>query len=131
MATDSRIERIDDAVIKLEKDMAVMTSSITTLSTSVNKMSGSIEDLVKLYGDQKLLKQEVEYVKESFKTELAESKNCRIQLWKDIVEVRERCISLEKDVLGNTFFAKHATKFGWLIVAGGVSFIFYMIRNFG
>ena len=130
MSTDSRIERVEDALIKLEKDMAVMTSSITTLSTSVSKMSGSIEDLVKLYGDQRLLKQEVEHVKESFKTELAEVKRCRTQLWEDVAEVRERCISLEKDVLGNAFFTKHATKFGWLIIAGGISFIFYMIRNF-
>ena len=131
MSGESRIERIEDAVIKLEKDMAVMTSSITNLTNSVSELSTSMKDLVKLNKDQELLKQEIDYAKSMFRSSLDESKKDRVEIWKYVSETKQKCLELEKEIMSNSFFTRNATKLGWLFVAAAVSAMFYVLKTAG
>jgi len=50
---------MDDRIAKIEKDLALLTQSVNTMAEGINKMQKSIEDLVALQTDTKVINEKL------------------------------------------------------------------------
>ena len=115
--SEDRVGRIENAVIKLEKDMAVMTKAITD-------MTSSVKTLADMRLETQLLKQDYEHQKKECDKVVGEIKQEFISFKSELKELKENTSK-------NTWAREITSKAGWLLIGGGVSFIFYMIQTYG
>jgi hypothetical protein len=115
---DNRIRRIEDAVVKLEKDLAVMSKAITD-------MSESVKILADMRIETQLLKQDYEHSKRECDSAVSEIK-------KNVIEIQGTLIQLEKAQQKNAIAASIAGKIAWALtsasITGVVALGFYFLR---
>lgn len=114
---DQRVRRIEEAVIKLEKDMAVMTKAITDLSDSV-------KTLADIRVETQLLKQDYEHSRKDCYNVVEKNKA-------DIEELRQELFDLSRETSRNTWVSEVISKTSWFAVGGMISFIFWLIQEGG
>jgi chromosome segregation ATPase len=113
----SRIQRIEDAVIKLERDMAVMSDAVT-------RTARAVETLAETRMETQLLRNDYEHAK----------KTCEVDIHEVKKELRSYSIELKnvRDAQRrNTWVANAAQWLGMTFIASAVSFIWWLLKTDG
>jgi capsule polysaccharide export protein KpsE/RkpR len=113
----SRVQRIEEAVIKLEKDMAVMSDAVT-------RTAKAVEVLADMRIENQLLRNDYEHLKDTCRGEVTEIKKELVTFSTELKTVRD----VQKR---NTMIADAGKWLGMTFIASGIAFIFWIIQTFG
>lgn len=122
----TRLDRIEQVVIKLEADIKVMASSVGSVAKSMEK-------LVDMQMKQALLKQEMDHRFEVIVDSLRVGTLDNAKLWANFEANSKRLSELEKIVIRNSWITGIAGNVAWVltsaILTGAIATAYFLTRS--
>jgi len=115
---------IREAVIKLETKMEQMSEAVTSMSESVQKLADIRYDL-------REARKEAENNYDNCKERQALLMSKQEELKRDMDSQWVRLREIGESQARNTWVTDLISKASWLVIGGMVSFIYWMIQNYG
>jgi len=115
---------IREAVIKLETKMEQMSEAVTSMSDSVRKLADIRYDL-------REARKEAENNYDNCKERQALLMSKQEELKRDMDSQWVRLREIGESQARNTWVTDLISKASWLVIGGMVSFIYWMIQNYG
>lgn len=112
---NNKVQRIEDAVIKLEKDMAIMSDAVT-------RTAKAVETLAEVRTETQVLRNDYKHYKDTCDLAVKAVKEDTDALRKEVKDLRDRQAS-------NTYAVNAVSRFSWLLIGGAVTFFYWLLTN--